>query len=79
MFLSGEVFDNSDLHGPLEFQVGSGRIIPGFDETVLDMKQGEKRLVVLPPELAYGRQGAGNGLIPGNSFLVFELELLQIR
>ncbi|GHV77467.1 peptidylprolyl isomerase [Spirochaetia bacterium] len=79
MFLSGEVFDNSDLHGPLEFQTGSGQIIPGFDETVLDMKQGEKRLVVLPPELAYGEQGAGNGAIPGNSFLVFEMELVRIR
>jgi peptidylprolyl isomerase len=79
MFLSGEVFDNSDLHGPLEFQAGSGQIIPGFDETVLDMRRGEKRLVVLPPELASGEQGAGNGAIPGNSFLVFEMELLRIR
>ncbi|GHV26235.1 peptidylprolyl isomerase [Spirochaetia bacterium] len=79
MFLSGEVFDNSDLHGPLEFQIGSGQIIQGFDETVLDMKQGEKRLIVLPPELAYGERGAGNGAIPGNSFLVFEMELVGIR
>jgi peptidylprolyl isomerase len=77
MFLSGEVFDNSDLHGPLEFRTGAGQMIPGFDETVTDMKQGEKRLVVLPPELAYGEQGAGP--IPGNSFLVFEMELVQIR
>jgi peptidylprolyl isomerase len=79
MFLSGEVFDNSDLHGPLEFRTGSGQIIPGFDEAVLDMRRGEKRLVVLPPELAYGEQGAGNGAIPGNSFLVFEMELVQIQ
>jgi peptidylprolyl isomerase len=43
------------------------------------MKQGEKRLVVLPPELAYGERGAGNGAIPGNSFLVFEMELARIR
>jgi peptidylprolyl isomerase len=79
MFLSGEVFDNSDVHGPLEFRTGSGEIIPGFDEAVVDMKQGEKRVVVLPPELAYGERGAGNGAIPGNSFLVFELELVEIR
>jgi peptidylprolyl isomerase len=79
MFLSGEVFDNSDLHGPLEFQTGSGQIIPGFDEAVADMRLGEKRLVALPPELAYGERGAGNGAIPGNSFLVFELELIRIR
>jgi peptidylprolyl isomerase len=79
MFLSGEVFDNSDLRGPLEFQTGTGQIIPGFDEAVVDMKLGEKRVVVLPPELAYGERGAGNGAIPGNSFLVFELELVGIR
>jgi peptidylprolyl isomerase len=79
LFLSGEVFDNSDLHGPLEFQTGSGQIIPGFDEAVADMKRGEKRVALLPPELAYGEQGAGNGAIPGNSFLIFEMELAQVR
>jgi peptidylprolyl isomerase len=80
MFLSGEVFDSSDLHGGgLEFQAGAGQVIPGWEETVLDMRQGEKRLVIIPPELAYGEQGAGNGLIPGNTFLVFEMELTRIR
>jgi peptidylprolyl isomerase len=79
MFLSGEVFDASDFHGgPIEFQVGAGRIIPGWDETVLGMRLGEKRLVVIPPELAYGEQGAG-GVIPGNVFLIFEMELMKIR
>jgi peptidylprolyl isomerase len=80
MFISGEVFDGSDFHGgPLEFPVGAGRVIRGWDETLLDMKQGEKRLVVIPPELAYGEKGAGNGTIPPNSFLVFEMELARIR
>jgi peptidylprolyl isomerase len=80
MLLSGKVFDSSDFHGgPLEFQAGSGKVIRGWDESVLDMQQGEKRLVVIPPELAYGEQGAGNGLIPGNSFLVFEMELVRVR
>jgi peptidylprolyl isomerase len=79
-FLSGEVFDSSDLHGgALEFQAGTGRLIPGWEETVLDMRQGEKRLVIIPPELAYGERGAENGLIPGNTFLVFEMELAEIR
>jgi peptidylprolyl isomerase len=79
MLLSGEVFDNSDLNdGPLEFPVGVRQVIPGWDETVLDMRLGEKRLVVIPPELAYGDRGAG-GVIPPNSFLVFEMELVSIR
>jgi peptidylprolyl isomerase len=78
--LSGTVFDASDIQGrPLEFQAGTGRVIPGWDETVMDMKVGEKRLVVIPPELAYGDRNIGNGAIPPNSFLVFEMELVGIR
>jgi len=78
--LSGTVFDRSDLRGrPLEFQVGTGTVIRGWDETVLDMQVGEKRLVIIPPELAYGNQDIGNGLIPANSFLIFEMELVSIR
>jgi peptidyl-prolyl cis-trans isomerase A (cyclophilin A) len=79
MFLSGEVFDASDLHGgPFELQAGAGRVIRGWEETIMDMRLGEKRLVVLPPELAYGERGAG-GIIPGNAFLVFEMELVKIQ
>ncbi|MDR1024696.1 MAG: peptidylprolyl isomerase [Treponema sp.] len=79
MFLDGRVFDSSDIHGaPLEFPVGLGMMIPGFEETALDMRLGEKRLVIFPPELAYGAQGAGNA-IPPNSYLVFEMELVEIR
>jgi peptidylprolyl isomerase len=78
--LSGTVFDNSDIHGgPLEFPIGVGRVIKGWDEMVLDMKIGEKRVVIIPPELAYGETGVGNGLIPPNSFLVFEMELIGVR
>jgi peptidylprolyl isomerase len=79
MFPDGRVFDSSDMHGtPLEFPVGLGAVIPGFEETALDMRLGEKRLVIIPPELAYGERGAGN-VIPPNSFLVFEMELTEIR
>jgi peptidylprolyl isomerase len=79
MFLSGEVFDASERHGgPLDFQAGAGQIIPGWEEMVLDMRAGEKRRVIIPPELAYGEQGAG-GVIPGNTFLVFEMELVRIQ
>ncbi|MDR2177130.1 MAG: peptidylprolyl isomerase [Treponema sp.] len=78
MFLDGTVFDSSDLHGaPLEFAAGRGLVIPGFDQTALDMRLGEKRLAIFPPELAYGEQGAG-GIIPPNSYLVFEVELVGI-
>jgi peptidylprolyl isomerase len=59
--------------------VGTGRVIPGWDDMVLDMKIGEKRLAIIPPELAYGDQAVGNGLIPANSFLVFEMELTGVR
>ena len=79
-FLSGEVFDSSDVHGnPIEFPAGIGRVIKGWDEMVMDMKIGEKRLAVIPPELAYGAQGAGNGVIPPNSFLIFEMELVGVK
>jgi len=77
--LSGTVFDDSNLRGqPLEFPVGAGRVIPGWDETVLDMKVGERRLVIIPPELAYGDKAVG-GVIPANSFLIFEMELIGVR
>ncbi|MDR1126771.1 MAG: FKBP-type peptidyl-prolyl cis-trans isomerase [Treponema sp.] len=80
MFLSGEVFDASDIHGgPLEFKIGMGMVIAGWEEMLLDMQIGEKRLIVLPPELAYGELGAGEGAIPPNSFLVFEQELIAIK
>jgi peptidylprolyl isomerase len=80
MFISGEVFDASDAHGgPLEFKAGIGQVISGWDKTLLDMKLGEKRLAVIPPELAYGERGAGNGAIPPNSFLIFEMELVAIK
>jgi peptidylprolyl isomerase len=79
MFISGDVFDNSDFHdGALELQAGARQVITGWDETILDMRQGEKRRVVIPPELAYGDRGAGD-VIPPNTFLVFEMELVSIR
>jgi peptidylprolyl isomerase len=78
--LSGRVFDSSDIQGrPIEFPAGTGAVISGWDEMVMDMRIGEKRLVIIPPELAYGSQEMGNGVIPANSFLIFEMELIGIR
>ena len=78
--LDGTVFDDSSLRGrPIEFQAGTGRVIQGWDEIIMDMRAGEKRIVILPPELAYGDRSVGNGLIPANSFLIFEMELISIN
>jgi peptidylprolyl isomerase len=78
--LNGTVFDNSNFRGrPIEFQAGTGRVIRGWDETVMDMQVGEKRLVIIPPELGYGERAVGDNLIPPNSFLIFEMELMSVR
>lgn len=76
MLMNGEIFDSSVKRGdPIKFQVGTGRVIPGWDETCMDMEIGEKRVVAIPPSLAYGSRGAGP--IPPNSWLKFEMELIQ--
>jgi len=72
--LYGNVFDSSyDRKEPARFTIGS--LIPGMNEALLSMKKGEKKLVVIPPELGYGERGAAN-VIPPNAWLVFEIELL---
>jgi len=76
--LDGTVFDDSDMHKPLTFQAGRGQLIPGFDSQALEMKVGERRTIVIPPELAYGAAGAA-GVIPGNAYIAFDLELLAVK
>ena len=76
-FLDGRVFDSSQQRGPAEFPIGVGQLIRGWDIMIPQMQVGEKRIFVLPPELAYGDRGAG-GVIPPGAFLYFEVELLAV-
>lgn len=78
--LDGKKFDSSYDRGvPFSFHLGAGEVIKGWDLGVAGMKAGGKRKLVIPPDLAYGSAEIGNGLIPANSTLVFEVELLDAK
>lgn len=78
MLLDGKVFDSSVQRGePLEFTLGIGQVIEGWDEGLLLLNEGDKARLIIPSDLAYGSRGAG-GVIPPNAVLIFDVELVKI-
>lgn len=79
MLPNGDTFDKrleEDGQEPIKFEVGTGRVIPGWDEGLQLLKEGEEARFIIPPELAYGERGAGP--IPPNSVLIFDVKLAKI-
>jgi len=75
----GTVFDSSyKRKEPLEFQVGVGQVIAGWDEGICLLQVGDKARLVIPSHLGYGARGAG-GVIPGDATLIFDVELVNVK
>jgi FKBP-type peptidyl-prolyl cis-trans isomerase FkpA len=91
--LDGKVFDTSlaevaeqygihnpqRTYGPMNFQLGVGQVIQGWDEGIMCLRKRARARLFIPSTLAYGSQGAGNGLIPANAILIFDVELVDIQ
>ena len=76
---NGTVFENSyQQKRPISFKLGDEEIIKGWNQGIINMKKGGKRILVIPPELGYGSRAVGNS-IPANSTLIFEVELIDIK
>ncbi|MEP0132242.1 MAG: peptidylprolyl isomerase [Eudoraea sp.] len=76
---NGQVFDSSyQRNQPIDFQLGIGQVIPGWDEGISLLNVGDKARFVIPSELGYGSAGAG-GVIPPNATLVFDVELMEVK
>ena len=78
-FGTGEEFDASWNRGkPLDFRLGAGQVIAGWDQGITGMKVGGRRRLVIPPHLAYGSRGAGSAIGP-NETLIFVVDLVAVR
>ena len=76
---NGQKFDSSyDRNQPIEFPIGTGRVIKGWDEGIMLLNVGAKAKLIIPPDLGYGTRGAG-GVIPPNATLIFDVELLEVK
>lgn len=76
----GKEFDSSLKRGmPFETALGQGMVISGWEEGLIGMKEDGKRCLVIPPSMGYGNRAVGNGIIPANSTLIFEIILLGVR
>ncbi len=79
MLTDGTVFDSSyQRKQPIDFTLGVGQVIAGWDEGIQLLKVGDKARFVIPSDLAYGSQGAG-GVIPPNAILIFDVELIDVK
>ncbi len=74
----GKLFESSGEGGPVEFTMGEDRVIRGWELGIRGMRAGGRRILVIPPELAYGRRGI-RGQVPGNATLVFEVQLVAVN
>jgi len=75
----GPEFDSSRGGDPFAFRLGAGAVIAGWDQGVAGMRVGGRRILTIPPDLAYDAMGAGGGAIPPNATLVFDVELLAVN
>lgn len=76
----GTKFDSSyDRGQPIDFHLGAGEVIKGWDQGIEGMKVGGKRKLTIPPDLAYGARGTPGGPIPPNATLVFDVELVGVK
>jgi len=76
--MNGKMFDSNTKGKPFAFKLGKGEVISGWDEGVKGMQVGGERRLTCPPKMAYGSRGAPPD-IPGNSTLVFDVKLVEIK